>query len=41
VRNPGEEAWREYGAGESITVPGNTSFEIEVIETVDYVCHYF
>ena len=41
VRHPGEEAWREYAAGESITVPGNASFEIEVLETVDYVCHYF
>jgi uncharacterized protein YaiE (UPF0345 family) len=40
VRNPGEQAWREYVAGESIAVPGNASFEIEVIETVDYVCHY-
>jgi uncharacterized protein YaiE (UPF0345 family) len=41
VRNPGEEQWREYGPGESIAVPANTSFDIEVVETLDYVCHYF
>jgi uncharacterized protein YaiE (UPF0345 family) len=40
VRNPGEAQWREYGPGESISVPANTTFDIEVTETLDYVCHY-
>ncbi|MEI7968553.1 MAG: pyrimidine/purine nucleoside phosphorylase [Betaproteobacteria bacterium] len=27
-------------AGETFRVPGNSSFEIEVLETLDYVCHF-
>ena len=27
-------------AGEKFTVPGNSSFDIEVLEMVDYVCHF-
>ncbi|WP_050475731.1 pyrimidine/purine nucleoside phosphorylase [Herbaspirillum rhizosphaerae] len=40
VRLKGEEAWKTYAAGTSFDVPGNSSFEIEVTETVDYVCHF-
>lgn len=40
VRLSGETAWKTYKAGEKFTVPGNSSFEIEVTETVDYVCHF-
>ncbi|WP_107704941.1 pyrimidine/purine nucleoside phosphorylase [Nocardioides allogilvus] len=29
-----------YGAGESFAVPGDSSFDIEVLETLSYVCHY-
>lgn len=29
-----------YSGGESFSVPGNSSFDIEVTETVSYVCHY-
>jgi len=29
-----------YVAGESLSVPGDSSFDIEVTETVSYVCHY-
>ena len=32
--------WHEYAAGESIRIPGNSHFEIEVTELVDYVCHF-
>jgi purine/pyrimidine-nucleoside phosphorylase len=32
--------WTEYAAGQSFNVPGNSSFDIEVIDTLDYVCHY-
>ena len=40
VRLKGEEGWKAYGAGEKFTVPGNSSFDIEVIEMLDYVCHF-
>ena len=29
-----------YAAGQSFSVPGDSSFEIEVSEAVSYVCHY-
>ena len=32
--------WRTYGPGESFDVPGNSSFEIDTLETLDYVCHF-
>ncbi|MFU2486800.1 pyrimidine/purine nucleoside phosphorylase [Thauera sp. WH-1] len=36
---PGE--WTTYGAGESFSVPGNSSFDIEVVgEPYHYICHY-
>jgi len=40
VRLKGEEGWKAYGAGDKFTVPGNSSFDIEVTEMVDYVCHF-
>lgn len=40
VRLNGESDWKAYGVGEKFTVPGNSSFDIEVIETLDYVCHF-
>jgi purine/pyrimidine-nucleoside phosphorylase len=40
VRLQGEMGWKTYGAGEKFTVPGNSSFDIEVIEMLDYVCHF-
>jgi len=40
IRLKGETAWRSYGGGESFSVPGNSSFEIETLETLDYVCHF-
>lgn len=32
--------WHEYVAGESFDVPGDSHFEIEVTELLDYVCHF-
>jgi len=29
-----------YSGGQSFTVPGNSSFEIETLETLHYVCHF-
>ena len=40
VRLAGETDWKTYGPGEKYTVPGNSSFDIEVLETLDYVCHF-
>lgn len=34
------QSWEEFEAGESFAVPGNSHFEIEVVELLDYVCHY-
>ena len=40
VRLKGESQWREYAAGERFSVPGNSSFDIETVELLDYVCHF-
>jgi uncharacterized protein YaiE (UPF0345 family) len=40
VRLSGSEAWESYAAGQSFNVPGNSSFEIETIEMLDYICHF-
>lgn len=40
VRLKGEQEWKVYRAGESFTVPGNSSFDIETAELLDYVCHF-
>lgn len=37
----GENEWKTCGVGESFSVPGNSSFEIEVSgEPYHYVCHF-
>ena len=36
----GDGAVKEYRAGESFDVPGKSHFDIEVLELVDYVCHF-
>ena len=40
VRLAGASEWTTYAAGQSFSVPGDSSFDIEVTEMVDYVCHY-
>lgn len=40
VRLQGEGDWKTYGAGDSFSVPGNSSFDIEILEMLDYVCHF-
>ncbi|MES2072477.1 MAG: pyrimidine/purine nucleoside phosphorylase [Pseudomonadota bacterium] len=40
VRLQGEENWKEYGAGQQFNVPANSKFDIETVETLDYVCHF-
>lgn len=40
VRLQGEEGWTDFDAGQSFSVAGNSSFDIETFETVHYVCHF-
>jgi len=40
IRLKGEEKWTGYEGGQSFKVPGNSSFDIETVETLDYVCHF-
>ncbi|RNL62160.1 pyrimidine/purine nucleoside phosphorylase [Nocardioides marmoriginsengisoli] len=40
VRLAGASDWTEYAAGSSFDVPGDSSFDIEVAEQLDYVCSY-
>jgi uncharacterized protein YaiE (UPF0345 family) len=40
IRLQGEDNWSTYTAGQTFNVPGNSSFDIETVETLDYVCHF-
>jgi uncharacterized protein YaiE (UPF0345 family) len=40
VRQAGATEWQTYSAGQEFKVPGNSHFDIETVETVDYVCHF-
>jgi uncharacterized protein YaiE (UPF0345 family) len=41
VKLAGDSEWTTYGAGQSFSVPGNSSFDIEVSgEPYHYVCHF-
>lgn len=40
IKLAGESDWKTYQGGESFSVPGNSSFDIETVETLDYVCHF-
>jgi hypothetical protein len=40
VRLAGETDWKTYGAGQSFGAPADSSFDIETLETLDYVCHF-
>lgn len=40
VRVAGAQATAEYRAGESFDIPGKTHFDIEILELLDYVCHF-
>ncbi|WP_018151657.1 pyrimidine/purine nucleoside phosphorylase [Leeia oryzae] len=40
VKLNGQDTWVSYTAGSQFNVPGNSSFEIEVTDTVHYVCHF-
>jgi uncharacterized protein YaiE (UPF0345 family) len=40
IRLKGEENWKTYEGGQRFEVAGNSSFDIETLETLDYVCHF-
>ena len=40
VRLAGASEWAEYGAGQAFDVPGDSSFDVQTLERVDYVCHF-
>ena len=40
VRLAGEEEWKTYAAGDQFSIVGDSSFDIETVETLDYVCSF-
>jgi uncharacterized protein YaiE (UPF0345 family) len=40
VRLAGSDSWQSVQAGESFNVPGQSSFDIEAVEAVHYICHF-
>ena len=40
VRQAGATEWIIYGEGQQFQVGANTHFDIETVETLDYVCHF-
>jgi uncharacterized protein YaiE (UPF0345 family) len=40
VKLAGSATANEYRAGQSFSVPGQSSFEIEALEPVHYICHF-
>lgn len=40
IRLDGSDSWQEFGPGSEFSVPGHSKFDIETLETLDYVCHF-
>ncbi|WP_211444122.1 pyrimidine/purine nucleoside phosphorylase [Collimonas humicola] len=40
VRLQGQQLWTRYGSGDRFEIAANSSFDIETLETLNYVCHY-
>lgn len=40
VRLAGSDAWTAYAGGQSFEVGANSSFDIETLEDLHYVCHF-
>ncbi|MBK7299344.1 MAG: pyrimidine/purine nucleoside phosphorylase [Moraxellaceae bacterium] len=40
VKLADSDTWNEYVAGQAFEVAGNSSFTIETVELLDYVCHF-
>jgi len=40
VKLADQQQWESYQAGQNFSVPANSHFEIEVVDLLDYVCHF-
>lgn len=40
IKLHGSDEWQTYGEGESFDVPANSTFDIEVVDVLDYICHF-
>ncbi len=40
IRLQGEDNWQNYAGGQSFNVAGDSSFDIDVSETLHYICHF-
>lgn len=40
IRLDGHTEWQTYSGGQRFDVPANSRFDIETIDTLDYVCHF-
>lgn len=40
VKLAGSSEWQSYSGGQSFSVPGNSSFDIEVTQALHYICHF-
>jgi len=40
VKLPGNADWAVFRGGQSFDVPGQSAFDIEVTQTLHYVCHF-
>ena len=40
VKLPGSADWVVFRGGQSFDVPGQSAFDIEVTQTLHYVCHF-
>ena len=40
VRLKGEPTWKDFSGGQSFSVPPHSSFEIETLDALHYVCHF-
>ncbi len=40
VRLPGADSWQEFQGGQRFEVGANAAFDIETLETLDYICHF-
>lgn len=40
IKLPGSNEWQSVEAGDSFTVPGNSSYEVDVASDTAYICFY-
>jgi purine/pyrimidine-nucleoside phosphorylase len=40
IKLKGESEWKTFSGGQQFNVPADSSFDIETLETLDYVCHF-